>query len=57
MLRYFCATAGKSFDSGIIMDAETYLRERLKIIVVGCHHCQKRHRFLVADVEFQAEAA
>jgi hypothetical protein len=39
------------------MDAETYTRERLKIVAVECPHCQGKHRFLVADAEFQAEAA
>ena len=51
MLKFFCATARKPFGCGIIMDAETYARQRLDIVTVQCPHCDRRHRFLVADAE------
>ncbi len=53
MLKFFCATAGKSFDSGNHMDAETYARERLNIVTAECPHCHRNHSFLVADAEFR----
>ena len=57
MLRYFCPTAGRHIDSGIIVDEDTYQRHRLRILEVSCSHCGKMHRFLMADTEFVAEAA
>lgn len=55
MLRFYCPTEGKQFDTGIHMDGETYARQRLRIIAVQCPHCERKHRFLVADAEFRAE--
>lgn len=57
MLEFFCATASKPFDSGIVMDRDTYNRQRLAIVNVMCPHCAKQHRFLLADGQFKAEAA
>ena len=34
MLRFFCPTARQEFDSGIILDHDTYQRNRLKIAAV-----------------------
>jgi len=56
MLKFFCATIGKPFDSGICMDAETYARERLNIVTVDCPHCKRTHRFLVADAQNELAA-
>jgi hypothetical protein len=55
VFRFFCPTARQHFDSGVLMDAATYARQRLNIIVVVCPHCERRHRFLLADAEFHAE--
>ena len=52
MLKFFCATVGKSFESGILMAAETYERERLDIVTAQCPHCHRSHSFLVADADF-----
>jgi hypothetical protein len=57
MLRYFCPTAGRQTDSGIIVDEDTYQRHRLGVLAVNCAYCDKKHRFLLADTEFVAEAA
>jgi hypothetical protein len=57
MLKYFCPTAGRQVESGIIVDEDTYQRHRLRILAVNCSHCDKQHRFLMADTEFVAEAA
>jgi hypothetical protein len=54
MLRFFCPTARQEFDSGIILDEETYQRNRLKIVAVECIHCERKHRFLIADSRFTA---
>jgi RNase P subunit RPR2 len=55
MLRFFCPTAREEFDSGIILDERTYQRNRLSIVSVNCMHCQRQHRFLMADARFTAE--
>jgi hypothetical protein len=55
MLRFFCPTAQQEFDSGIILDEQTYHRNRLKIVAVVCVHCERKHRFLLADASFRAE--
>jgi hypothetical protein len=55
MLRFFCPTAREEFDSGIFVDEETYQRNRLSIVSVTCLHCQRTHRFLLADAYFRAE--
>jgi hypothetical protein len=55
MLRFFCPTARAEFESGIILDPETFQRNRLKIVVVVCVHCERKHRFLLADASFRAE--
>ncbi len=55
MLRFFCPTARQEFDSGIILDEQTYQRNRLKIVTVVCVHCERKHRFLLADSRFTAE--
>jgi hypothetical protein len=55
MLRFFCPTAREEFDSGIILDQQTYQRNRLSIVSVLCVHCERKHRFLIADASFKAE--
>jgi hypothetical protein len=55
VLRFFCPTAQQHFDSGVLMDDATYARQRLNIIAVACPHCERQHRFLLADAEFRAE--
>jgi hypothetical protein len=55
MLRFFCPTAQQPVDSGVFIDEDTYRRQRLNIIAVHCPHCDKRHRFLLADTEFRTE--
>lgn len=55
MLRFYCPSENKKFDTGIYMDGETYTRQRLRIIAVMCPHCERKHRFLVADAEFLTE--
>ena len=55
MWRFFCPTAREKFDSGIFLDHETYQRNRLRIVSVGCTHCERTHRFLLADASFRAE--
>jgi len=55
MLRFFCPTARAEFDSGIILDQETYRRNRLTIVAVMCAHCQREHRYLLADASVVAE--
>ena len=55
MLRFFCPTARQPFDSGVFLDGDTYRRQRLNIISVSCPHCERGHRFLLADTEFRAE--
>jgi hypothetical protein len=55
MLRFFCPTAREEFDSGIILDQQTYQRNRLRIVSVICVHCPRKHRFLIADASFRAE--
>jgi hypothetical protein len=55
MLRFFCPTAQKYFDSGVIIDDATFVRQRLNIIAVACPHCERSHRFLLADAEPRAE--
>jgi hypothetical protein len=55
MLRFFCPTAREEFDSGIILDEQTYQRNRLSIVSMICVHCQRSHRFLLADARFTAE--
>ena len=57
MLRFFCPTAREEFDSGIILDQQTYHRNRLNIVSVICVHCQRKHRFLIADASFRTEDA
>jgi hypothetical protein len=57
MLRFFCPTARQEFDSGIIVDEETYQRNRLKIVAVTCVHCGRTHRFLLADAHLTLEEA
>jgi hypothetical protein len=55
MLRFFCPTAREEFDSGIILDEQTYQRNRLSIVSVNCILCLRNHRFLIADARFTAE--
>ena len=55
MLRFFCPTSQQHFDSGVLMDEDTYIRQRLSIIAVMCPCCERRHRYLLADSEFRAE--
>jgi hypothetical protein len=55
MLRFFCPSAQKEFDSGIFMDKDTFARQRLNIVCAICPYCERTHRFLLADVEFRAE--
>ncbi len=55
MLRFLCPTVRKEFDSGIILDEQTYRWNRLSIVSVICVHCQRKHRFLIADANFRAE--
>jgi hypothetical protein len=57
MLQFFCPTAQKDFDSGIIVDRDTYNRERLTIVETRCPHCARAHRYLMADAVYRAEAA
>jgi hypothetical protein len=55
MLRFFCPTSQQHFDSGVLIDEDTYTRYRLNIIAVMCPHCERRHRYLLADSELGAE--
>jgi hypothetical protein len=53
MLKFFCPTALQHFDSGVIVDDVTFARQRLNIISVACPHCDRQHRFLLADAEWR----
>lgn len=55
MLRFICPTKNMKFETGIYMDRATYHRHRLHIVAAICPHCERKHRFLVADADFIAE--
>ncbi len=57
MLRFFCPSTEREFESGIIVDRDTYERQRLTIVSARCPHCARTHRFLMADAQFREEAA
>jgi len=57
VLHFFCPTSLASFETGIILDRQTYDRQRLTIVSVDCKYCEKQHRFLIADGSFRCEEA
>jgi hypothetical protein len=57
MLVFHCPTARENFTDDTVMDRESYLRQRMKIVAVTCPHCARVHRFLLADVELRTDAA
>ena len=50
-LHYFCPTYQQQIDTGIEVDDETFAKARLRIVRVLCAHCDRVHRFLLADAE------
>ncbi|WP_068028332.1 hypothetical protein [Rhodoplanes sp. Z2-YC6860] len=56
-LQFSCPTAQQMIDSGMEMDEQTFRTARLRIVTVSCPHCDRKHRFLLADgVRTYAEA-
>jgi len=54
---FHCPTTRQDFNGNIVMDLDTYMRQRMQIIAANCPHCARVHRFLVADANYKAEAA
>jgi hypothetical protein len=48
-IRYFCPTHRKEIDPQIEVDKDTFMKTRLRIVRVFCPHCDRVHRFLMAD--------
>ncbi len=49
ILNFLCPTTREYFDSGVRLDERSAAASRLNIVRVGCPHCRREHRFLLAD--------
>ncbi len=49
ILKFLCPTTREYFDSGVRLDEKSAAASRLNIVRVGCPHCHREHRFLLAD--------
>jgi hypothetical protein len=48
-LHFYCPTHQLDIDSGMNIEPSTLVRNKLKVVHVPCPHCDKTHRFLLAD--------
>jgi hypothetical protein len=46
---FICPTHLKEVEAGIEIDDQTFRQTRLKIVRIRCPHCEREHRFLLAD--------
>jgi hypothetical protein len=50
---FICPTYLQEVDAGIDIDDQTFRRSRLEIVRAQCPHCQRDHRFLLADARLE----
>ena len=48
-IHFYCPNVRRRIDTGIQVDQITFERTRLNIVHVPCPHCDRIHRFLMAD--------
>jgi hypothetical protein len=48
-IHFQCPTHRRDIDTGINVDDETFHRTRLNLVHIPCPHCDRMHRFLLAD--------
>ena len=55
-IHFYCPVVRRRVDTGIQMDQATFERTRLNIVHVRCPHCDRTHRFLMADSQVDTRA-
>ena len=55
-IHFYCPNVRRRIDTGIQVDQITFERTRLNIVHVPCPHCDRIHRFLMADLQIESRS-
>ena len=52
-IHFYCPSHRRDIGTGIQVDSMTFQRTRLSVVQIICPHCERIHRYLMADSHHQ----